>query len=110
MMCLLTSFSTDCVKNPAAGSLGTWINICLKNVLRFLFLRNQRLRVRFVRLRTILSTKNVKKERVVVELNPAYFLDLEISLSKIKYLLIGKLISHKFIHRNCGQLHASRAL
>jgi hypothetical protein len=40
-------------------------------------------------------------------LNPAYFLNLEISLSKIKYLPIGKLISHKFIHRNCGQLHAS---
>ena len=43
----------------------------------------------------------------VVVLNPAYFLDLEISLSKIKYLPIGKLISHKFIHRNCGQLHAT---
>ena len=70
---------------------------------------NQRLRVQFVRLRTILSTKNVKKKRVVVELNLAYFLDLEISLSKIKYLPIGKLISHKFIHRNCGQLHARRA-
>jgi hypothetical protein len=62
-----------------------------------------------VRLRTILSTKNVKKERVVVGLNRAYFLDFKISLSKIKYLPMGKLISHKFIHRNCGQLHATRA-
>jgi len=43
-----------------------------------------------VRLRTILSTKNVQKSRdvvpAVVMLNTAYFLDLEISLSKIKHL------------------------
>jgi len=62
-----------------------------------------------VRLRTILSTKNVQKggdiDPAVVLLNTAYFLDLKISLSKIKDLWLGKVISHKFIHRNCGQLH-----
>ena len=40
----------------------------------------------------------------VVALNSAYFLNSDISLSKIKDLPCGKLISHKFIHRNCGQL------
>ena len=108
-MCLRTSFSTVCVKNPADGRPDTWISTCPKNGREFFCSKNQRLRVRFVRLRTILSTKNVKKEGVVVGLNLAYFLDLEISLSKIKYLPMGNLISHKFIHRNCGQLHANRA-
>ena len=62
-----------------------------------------------MRLRTILSTKNVQNGRVIVPavvvLNTAYFLDLEIFLSKIKNLLLRWVISHKFIHRNCGQLH-----
>jgi hypothetical protein len=30
---------------------------------------------------------------------------MDISLRKINDLPVGNLISHKFIHRNCGQLH-----
>jgi hypothetical protein len=61
-MRLLTSFSTDCVKNPGGGKLELDRPACLKNRRKNLLLANQPFRVGFVRLRTILSTKNVQKE------------------------------------------------
>jgi hypothetical protein len=67
-MRLLTSFSTVCVKNPAVGGRGMWTSTCLKSERKFFLFKNQRLMVRFVRLRTILSTKNVQNGRVELDL------------------------------------------
>ena len=61
-MRLLTSFSTVCVKNLARGKSKLDRSACLKNRRKNLLLANQSFRVGFVRLRTILSTKNVQKE------------------------------------------------
>jgi len=62
MMRLLTSFSTVCVKNPVLRYLELDGSACSKNRRKNLLLANQSFRVAFVRLRTILSTKNVQKE------------------------------------------------
>jgi hypothetical protein len=69
---------------------------------------NQRVWRLYVRLRTILSTKNVKKraalDRPMLSARAAKIFIGKISLIKINGLPYGKAISHKFIHRNCGQV------
>lgn len=110
-MRLLTSFSTVCVKNPARAY--PWdVDKCLpkKRARSVLFKKSKGYEAVRALAHNFVHKKCVEgkgRRGRVVRLQPAYFLDSKISLRKIKHLPMGKLISHKFIHRNCGQLHPS---
>lgn len=64
--------------------------------------------MRRARLRTILSTKNVKKQGAAnpaaMAFRAAFFLSYKISFRKINDLACREGFGHNFIHRNCEQL------